>query len=391
LESRIGEIDLTQPVIVYCQTGRKSAEAVRILSAKTPAELMELGGGISQMFAFLSNEPEKASESPDKKSLYDRLRGMIVTGAAVVGLPMPDVVLTDMEGQKTSTVAIKGKPALIAFFAASDSNQFEKIASLHTAYTQKIEGLNFIAVAITKNEADMESLKKKLADKKWEGKIYFDAQGKAAGGLGVAELPSFSLIDAGGVIRMHNVTQTEGPVDSCHDRTLEEMAGMVASAKLPPYPMSDAELAEIRQMKLVGAAAPAFSLPDAKGNNYSLSSYNTDGGVLLIFGTLRCPYTVRELIAANSCGSAVAPDGGYKVMAVLPGNNFQDANEISQFAADQKINYPLLMDASGEIFRKYSISSVPVWWVIGPGGIIRYREMGFAEATCIRVAQALGK
>ncbi|MEW6200565.1 MAG: redoxin domain-containing protein [bacterium] len=391
LESRIGEIDLSKPLIVYCQTGQKSVEAVKMLTAQNPVELMELGGGISQMFTFLATEPWKLLGTPDKKFLYDRLRGLIVTGEAVVGLPMPDASFTDINGNKVSVGKIKGKPVLFAFFPATDLKLFNKIAALAAAYRKKFTGLNFIAVAITKNEGEEKSLKKYLRTKKWKGQIYIDAQGTNAGRLGISEFPAFSLIDAGGVIRMHNVIQMEGPVDSCHDRTLEEMAGMVASGKLPPYPMSDAELSGIRQMKLVGAVAPAFSLPDAKEKNYSLSTYNTGGGILLIFGTLHCPFTVRELIVANSCSTASSPSGGFKVMAVLAGSSFQEANEIVQFASEHQINYPMLMDSSGEAFKKYSISSVPVWWVIRQDGVIRHREIGFAEATCKLVAQALEK
>ena len=113
--------------------------------------------------------------------------------------------------------------------------------------------------------------------------------------------------------------------------------------------------------------------------------------MLLIFGTLGCPFTVRELLAANTCGTASGAGGGLKVIAVVPGGGVQETNAIMEFAAQYQIIYPILMDASGDIFKKYSISSVPVWWVIGPDGVIRHRQMGFAEATCTTVAKALGK
>ncbi len=389
LEARVGELDLSRPVLVYCQTGKKSAAAMKLLSAKEPVWLVELQGGISQFFAMLATEPEAVKNNPGKKSFFSKARSLLVTGPAVVGLPLPDISFADGKGKVIKASSFKGKPFILAFIMAADTKQVDTVFKVTDKYKKKKSKVVVIPVAVYQKDEERKALITYLAGKNIKTVFYYDNGAIAARRMGLSAVPSFSLVDADGVIRANNISNAEGPVDACGNRTLDEMVEMVASGKLPPYPMSESELSDMRQMKMVGGAAPDFTLTDFSGNKFKLSEFDTNGA-LVIFGTLHCPFTIRELETANSCEKT--HDGKpIQILAVLMVPDMQEAQRVKEFTETKNIKYPLLMDTDGSIFAKYSISSVPVWWIVGPDGTIKNREVGFSETTCDKVAGVLAK
>jgi len=389
LEARAGELDMARPVLVYCQTGRRSAAAMKILSAKEPVWLVELQGGITQLFAMLATEPEAVKNNPAKKSFFNKARSLLVTGPAVVGLPLPDISFADGNGKVVKTASFKGKPFILAFISAADTKQAETVLKIMDKYRKKKSKVVVVPVAVYQKDEERKVLTTYLAGKKNKTVFYYDSGANAARRMGLSAVPSFSLVDADGVIRANNISNAEGPVDACGNRTLDEMVEMVASGKLPPYPMSESELSDMRQMKMIGGAAPDFTLTDFSGNKFKLSELDTNGA-LVIFGTLHCPYTIHELETANTCENT-HNGKPIPVLAVLMVPDMQEAQRVKEFAETKNIKYPLLMDTDGSIFAKYNIASIPVWWIIGTDGTVKEREVGFSEATCDKVAGVIPK
>jgi len=362
---------------------------MNLLSAKNPVRLVELQGGISQIFAMLATEPEAVKNNPGKKSNFNKARSLLVTGPAVVGLPLPDISFADSKNKTIKAGSFKGKPFILAFIMAADTKQADTVFKVIDKYKKKKSKIVVVPVAVYQKDEERKALITYLAGKKNKTVFYYDNGAIAARRMGLSAVPSFSLVDADSVIRANNISNAEGPVDACGNRTLDEMVGMVVSGKLPPYPMSESDLADMRQMKMIGGAAPDFTLTDFSGNNFKFSDIDTNGA-LVIFGTLRCPFTIRELVTANACENT-HNGKPVPVLAVLMVPDMQEAQRVKEFAVTQKIKYPLLMDTDGSVFAKYSISSVPVWWIVGPDGTIKSREVGFSEATCDKVAGVLPK
>ncbi|MFA6449221.1 MAG: redoxin domain-containing protein [bacterium] len=387
LESRVGEIDMSRPVLVYCQTGHRSAAAMKMLSAKSPVHLVELQGGINQFFSMFAAEPEAVKNNPGMKPSFNKARSLLVTRAAVVGLPMPDISFADGKGKTVSKANFKGKPFILAFIVAADIKQADSILKIKDRYTKKKSKIVVVPVVVYQKAEEQKKLTAYLGGKKNKTVFYYDSGANAARRMGLSGVPSFSLVDADGVIRANNISDDTGPVEACGNRTLDEMAEMVASGKLPPYPMSDSELSDMRQKKMVGVAAPDFELTDFNGNKYELSELDSNGA-LIVFGTLHCPYTLRELETVNSC-ERTHNGKPVKVLAVLMVPDMQEAQRMKEFIDAKKIKYPLLMDTDGSVFEKYNITSVPVWWIVGEDGIIRHMDVGFSPATCDKVAGVL--
>jgi len=393
LENRMGEIDFSRPVIVYCQTGVTSAGAAKILLSKNPsAKIYDLEGGLAAAVSLLSTEPDAVAAVPEKKIVFDALRAVFIAPEiAITGFNFPAYNFGDGKGKSASAAKLKGKPVLLAFFDAADLKQFDEILKLKAGYDKKkLTGFAFIPVAVTQPGTTAKEVLAYAKKKKWTGPLWFDAGALAAVQMRLTGLPNFDVIDAKGVLRVQDVTDTATEIDYYRDKKFEDMLRMVVAGKLPPFPLSRDELAELRQARMAGKPAPDFTLNDAGGAPHSLLASAAKGGAIVIFGSLHCPYTKHELQTATACASNPA-SANIAVMAVLPSFNDSDANDVKQYIGSEKITYPVLIDPTGDAFGKYYVSSIPSWWVISPDGVVRHLENGYNESICDVAAQAIAK
>ena len=392
LENRITEVNMSRPIVVYCQTGNRSSAAAAILLKKTPsAQLYELSGGILSAFELITKEPEIISADPGKKQLFDTLRNKLSVVFTFPGLPVQDLLFADNKGKTAAPSKFKGKTAVFAFFDAGEPKQIDEIMGLRTRLNKKkLNRVAVVPVAVTRLGAGASKVKEYFKKKKWTGEYWIDAAGENQQVMSLQQLPNFILVDAGGVIRALNIWQTSKPVDAYGDISLEEMIAMSAAGKLPPYPLTEDRLNEVRQSRLTGKTAADFTLPDPDGKNHRLSEIAKGQGALLIFGSAQCPYTLHELELANKCGAGNLP-GGFRVAAVLAVFGEQDLADVKKFIGEKKITYPVMIDRTGETMRKYYVTAVPSWWVISPGGKALYRENGYIETICETAAGELKK
>ncbi len=103
------------------------------------------------------------------------------------------------------------------------------------------------------------------------------------------------------------------------------------------------------------AVAPDFTLKDLQGNRITLSDFKGKKPVLLVFFTTWCPYCRAEVPNINNISSRYR-SSGLEVIGV----DIQEPREkVSAFADRNKINFPVLLDSDGKIFRQYRVAGVP--------------------------------
>lgn len=133
----------------------------------------------------------------------------------------------------------------------------------------------------------------------------------------------------------------------------ENLKGMLPEAALASFDAAATDQGTRFQdiLKLsVGDQAPAFTLPDATGNNVALTDLLEQGSVILVFYRgAWCPYCNLQL---NGYQRALAEfqEKGAQLVAVSP----QNAGSSAYIASENKITFPVLSDVGSTVAAQYT-------------------------------------
>ncbi len=154
----------------------------------------------------------------------------------------------------------------------------------------------------------------------------------------------------------------------------------------------------LESIQPAGLATSDFSLEDADGKAVRLSDFRGKV-VVLAFWSLDAPVTLDDAPALDSLqrhdpenlailGIMVssAPDDDMPDMPDMPGmqhaapalNTAAGRAAVRNFARQRQINFPMLLDAQGEISPRFAVEEdLPVYVLVDAQGIIRRRLVGF--------------
>ena len=132
----------------------------------------------------------------------------------------------------------------------------------------------------------------------------------------------------------------------------------------------------VSQMLALGTEAPAFTLPDPDGNQFSLDGGEGANAYLIMFICNHCPF-VRHVAAELA---RIGQDYGKQNVAVyaINSNDYEkypaDApNKMKQEAADWGFNFPYLVDADQTVAKAYMAACTPDIYVFDGGKKLVYR------------------
>ena len=122
----------------------------------------------------------------------------------------------------------------------------------------------------------------------------------------------------------------------------------------------------------IGDAVTDFSLKNIDGNMVSLSDYEDDKGVILIFTCNHCPYAVMYEDRINDLHNTFAAKG-YPVLAINPNDPAvvpeDDMAGMKQRAAEKGFKFPYLFDEGQKIYPVFGATRTPeVYLLKNEGG-----------------------
>lgn len=118
---------------------------------------------------------------------------------------------------------------------------------------------------------------------------------------------------------------------------------------------------------IVGQPAPDFALRSSAGPNVRLSEQRGDV-VVLSFWSSRCNVCRAQLAELDRLHATYRP-AGFVVFGV---NVDDDVAAAREFAAAQKLNFPMLLDPSKAVARAYRVDALPMLVAIDRFGAVRF-------------------
>ncbi len=125
----------------------------------------------------------------------------------------------------------------------------------------------------------------------------------------------------------------------------------------------------------VGQKAPDFTLTDAMGKEHTLSSYTGKGQIVVLeWFNSGCPYVVRHhekyTTMTDLAGKYQGKVTWLAINSGAPGQQGygQDKEAIEKW----RLNYPVLVDADGQIGRLFAAKTTPHMFIIDKSGVLAY-------------------
>lgn len=143
------------------------------------------------------------------------------------------------------------------------------------------------------------------------------------------------------------------------------------AAEATPSPSGEAAPSPAApEVATLGQPAPDFTLTDQDGTEHRLSQYR--GKIVVLEWTNPgCPYVQRHYDAGTMTGlDRELPDD--VVWLAIDSSNFVTAESTREWRARHSIAYPILLDAPGEVGRRYAARTTPHMFVIDRDGVLRY-------------------
>jgi len=120
--------------------------------------------------------------------------------------------------------------------------------------------------------------------------------------------------------------------------------------------------------------APDFTLKDPLGGSHRLSGYRGKP-VIVNFWATWCPPCRAEMPSMQRAWEAVK---GEEIL-ILAVNVGEGVGAIDEFAANQPVGFPLLMDPDAALMRTWPLKGLPTTFVVDPQGRLVYRAVGERE------------
>lgn len=118
--------------------------------------------------------------------------------------------------------------------------------------------------------------------------------------------------------------------------------------------------------------APDFSFKDTEGNEMSLSSFRGTN-VLLVFWAVWCGYCKKELPDLKNFVEKYKDE-----IIVLTLVNQESPEVVQKYIEQEKINFPVLIDESGQIWNSYLVRGTPAHFLIDKEGRVIASFPGYA-------------
>ena len=111
----------------------------------------------------------------------------------------------------------------------------------------------------------------------------------------------------------------------------------------------------------IGSELPELVLPDTEGQKVDLSSFD-DQTLVLAFWNTWCKYCAKQLPELQEL---VKQSSGRAQVFLINMNESQET--VKKYKADQKIDFPILVDAAGEVSRLFKIQGTPTNFFVKHG------------------------
>jgi peroxiredoxin len=292
------------------------------------------------------------------------------TRTAAVGTLAPAATLETVDGKRVELGELYGKkPVYLKFWATWCVPCRQQMPHFEEAWQRYHDSVAVVAVNLGLND-DVPDVRKFLDKTRLSMPVAIDSAGDLAAAFGVIVTPMHVLIDADG-----RIAYIGNDASADLDRALEALS----HSKPHSQAAASGRARVVSQARAaVGDKAPAFSL---------LAPGKTSKPTVIAFTTTWCESYLKDQQpeTADACrktretlAQAYQAAPAQASWLTIASRVWSTEQDVASYRSGSKIEHPVALDATGEIFRNYGIKQVPTVVIVDADGTIRRRFDGFS-------------
>jgi peroxiredoxin len=258
------------------------------------------------------------------------------------------------------------KPVVLVYVIPTNGrseNTFSQIADM--VDEQGADAVALFAVTAVSTGFDTTPIRERIQELGWTRPVLMDEDFKLGRALNVQTVPSITVIDKGGILRLANAGSLKQDLE--YKMTVRDgLARLAKSGTIGTYgslPRYDPA------QELVGQQAPDFMAPACDGIVRKLSTMLDPRKVnVLVYWSVECSHCRKSLPQINDWYKR----NGSNVNLLTAAKCDNDAMKVrtKEFTKLHGFAFPTVLDEGSEIFEMYKITATPTMFVVAPDGTI---------------------
>jgi thiol-disulfide isomerase/thioredoxin len=135
-----------------------------------------------------------------------------------------------------------------------------------------------------------------------------------------------------------------------------------------------------------GDKAPSFANPDLRNRHQLSKDYLGKGWLILDFFATDCEGCEKELPVLERLQAELAPD---RLKILVFATDLDGASVVGPYFQSRPTPLTMLLDRYRVAAKKYGVSEIPSLFLVDPGGLIVYKQVGLTEDLYERVRSLL--
>jgi thiol-disulfide isomerase/thioredoxin len=307
-------------------------------------------------------------------------------GAGLIGQPAPRLVLTTIDGTRVDLGALYGRQAVyLKFWATWCVPCREQMPHFEHAYESAGPDLAVIAVNAGFNDS-LEDVRDYRRSVGLRMPIVID-DGRLGAALRLRVTPQHVVIGRDGRIAY---------VGHLLDAGLED--ALARARRAPARAVAAGTAGAAPAALAVGDRLPARAVPTLGGGTVALGGAAGGAPLVLVFLS---PWCESYLAASRPARAAACRRAREEVEALVAGGGrvrwlgiasglWASREDLEAYRAEHRVGLPLALDDSGELYRAFGVSEVPVLLVADADGRIVRRLSGAGDALRVELARLAG-
>lgn len=273
------------------------------------------------------------------------------TRAASVGQPAPAGALDTVDGKRIELGDLYGrKPVYLKFWATWCVPCRQQMPHFQAAWQRYHDSVEIVAVNLGLND-DVQDVRDFLSKTKLSMPVAIDSAGDLATAFGIVVTPVHVLIDADG-----RIAYVGHEANADLDRALEQVS------RSRPHAKAVSERRQVAPGRTTKPTVLAFITPWCE-------SYLKESRPEVASA---CTKTREAMMQAYR---AAPEQASWRVVA---SRVWATDADVEAYKKKYQLAYPVMLDASGELFRLFAIKEVPTVLIVEADGTIRRRFDGFS-------------